>query len=67
MGLGGRFHADQNFDLRVFALDDAAEVAHVGGLNVSGFDGKNNLLGLAAAIRPSSAFAIGYLGSVNRR
>ena len=47
-GLGRRFHADQHPDLRVFAFDDAAQVAHVGGLNVSGFDGKDNLLVLAA-------------------
>lgn len=48
-GLGGRFHADQNADLRVFAFDDAAQVAHVGELDVSGFDGKDSLFGLAAS------------------
>jgi hypothetical protein len=46
--LGRQVHADQNSDFCLLAFDHAAQVADVGGVECPGFDGQNDLFGLAA-------------------
>ena len=49
-GFGRSFHGEQGADFGFFAFDDAAEVADVGGLDVSGFDGEDDLLAFASVL-----------------
>src|SRR4051794_424962 len=47
---GRRFHSDEHTNFGFLALNDAPEVADVRHLGVSGFDGEDDLLGLARAV-----------------
>jgi|ERR1700728_640543 len=49
-GFGGWFHADWDTALRVFAFDDAAQVAYIRRVEFPGLHRQNNLLGLAALL-----------------
>ncbi len=41
---------DHPADLRILPIDDAAQIAHIGGLHVSGLNGKNDLPGFAVSL-----------------
>ena len=48
--LGDFFHGDEGADFGFLALDDAAQVADVDDVGVSGLDGKDDLFGFAGGV-----------------